>query len=79
MTCTILRGRDGAPVLQIADCGTIHDEWLQPEEERKLAERLRTEISGVTPEEAVEKVTAEMAAFENNEAWIAGGEGEAKE
>ena len=79
MTCTILRGRDGAPVLQIAECGTIHDEWLQPEEERKLAERLRTEISGVTPEEAVEKVTAEMAAFETNEAWIAGGEGEAKE
>ena len=76
MTCTLLRGKDGQPVMQIAECGTIHDEWLQPEEERKLAERLRAEVSGLQPEEAMQKLAAELAAYETNETWIAGKVGE---
>ncbi|MCR4885314.1 MAG: transcription termination factor Rho, partial [Clostridiales bacterium] len=76
MTCTFLRGKGGQPVIQPAECGTIHDEWLQPEEERKLAERLRAEVSGMQPEEALQKLTEDMAAYETNEAWIAAQGGE---
>ena len=79
MTCALLRGKGGQPVIQIAECGTIHDEWLQSEEERKLAERLRMEVSGMQPEEAVEKLMADMAAFETNDAWIASNGGETEE
>ena len=78
MNCTLLRGKDGQPVIQTAECGTIHDEWLQPEEERKLAERLRAEIAGMQPEEAMEKLIADAAAYESNEAWIAAEVGESK-
>ena len=78
MSCTLLRGKDGQPVIQTAECGTIHDEWLQSEEERKLAERLRAEIAGMQPEEAMEKLIADAAAYESNEAWIAAEVGESK-
>ncbi len=71
MTCAFLRGKNGQPVMQAADCGTIHNEWLQTEEEIKLAERLRAEIAGMQPEEAMEKLLAEAAAYETNEDWIA--------
>jgi transcription termination factor Rho len=77
MSCTLLRGKGGQPVIQAAECGTIHDEWLQPEEERKLAERLRAEISGMQPEEAMEKLLHDMAAHETNESWSTAEAGEA--
>ena len=78
MRCTLLQGKGGGPVIQTAECGTIHDEWIQPEEERKLAERLRAETAGLQPEEATEKLLAEIAAYETNEAWIAAEAGETK-
>ena len=78
MRCNLVQGKKGAAVIQTAECGTIHDEWLQPEEERKLAERLRAETAGLQPEEAMEKLLSEIAAFETNEAWIAAEAGEAK-
>ena len=77
MTCAFLRGKNGQPVMQAADCGTIHNEWLQTEEEIKLAERLRAEIAGMQPEEAMEKLLHDMAAHETNESWSAAEAGEA--
>ena len=78
MSCTFLRGKNGQPMIQTSECGTIHDEWLQTEEERKLAERLRAEIAGMQPQEAMEKLTADMAAYETNEDWFAAASGEPK-
>ena len=77
MTCAFQRGKNGQPVMQAADCGTIHNEWLQTEEEIKLAERLRAEIAGMQPEEAMEKLLSDMAAHETNEGWSAAEAGEA--
>ena len=64
--------------MQVAECGTIHDEWLQTEEERKLAERLRAETAGMQPEEAMEKLLNDMAEHETNEGWSSAEGGEAQ-
>ena len=69
MNCTFLRGKNGQPVMQITECGTIHNEWLQTEEEIKLADRLRAETAGLPPEEAMEKLLNDMAEHETNEGW----------
>ena len=69
MSCTFLRGKNGQPVMQVAECGTIHKEWLQTEEEMKLADRLRAETAGMQPEEAMEKLLNDMAEHETNEGW----------
>lgn len=78
MSCTFLRGKNGQPVMQVADCGTIHNEWLQTEEEIKLAERLRAETAGMQPEEAMEKLLNDMAEHETNEGWSTAEGGEAQ-
>lgn len=79
MSCAFLRGKNGQPVMQVSECGTIHDEWLQTEEERKLAERLRAETAGMQPEEAMEKLLNDMAEHETNEGWSSAEAGESQQ
>ncbi len=78
MSCTFLRGKNGQPIMQVAECGTIHKEWLQTEEEMKLADRLRAETAGMQPEEAMEKLLNDMAEHETNEGWSTAESGESQ-
>ena len=64
MVCSLLGSASG-PILKISDSRTIHDEWLLSEEEKALADSIRTESMQMQPEEAYTKALEMMDASSN--------------